>query len=80
MVQTHSPWARASALAVHFYTATGAVLAFLMVLAAVRGEAGEALWFGVLAMVIDGTDGTLARRFRVKEQLLGSMARCSIIL
>ncbi len=64
-----APWQRASALAVHLYTASGAVLALLIVQAAVQGNAVQALWFGLIAMIIDGTDGTLARRFRVRETL-----------
>ncbi|GAB4201976.1 MAG: phosphatidylcholine/phosphatidylserine synthase [Roseiflexaceae bacterium] len=64
-----APWQRASAMAVHLYTASGAVLALLIVQAAVQGNAVQALWFGLIAMIIDGTDGTLARRFRVRETL-----------
>lgn len=69
MLQTVQPWQRASALAVHLYTASGAVFAFLMVLAAFQGRPGQALWYGLITMIIDGTDGTLARRFRVRETL-----------
>lgn len=70
MIQrTTSPWAQISAGAVHLYTASGAVLAFLMVLAAISGDAVQALWLGLATMIIDGTDGTLARRFRVSEAL-----------
>jgi phosphatidylcholine synthase len=57
------------AAAVHLYTASGAFLAFLMVLAAVQGNAVLALWINLLTQVIDGTDGMLARRFRVREML-----------
>lgn len=69
MLQTVHPWQRASALAVHLYTASGAVFAFLMVLAAFQGRPEQALWYGLITMIIDGTDGTLARRFRVRETL-----------
>jgi phosphatidylcholine synthase len=62
-------WLKARALAVHFYTASGAVLAFLIVLAAIHGNAVQALWLALAALVIDGTDGWLARRFRVSEML-----------
>ena len=55
--------------AVHAYTATGAVLALLIVLAAIEGNAARALWLGLAALWIDGTDGMLARRFEVKERL-----------
>lgn len=58
-----------SAAAVHLYTASGAVLAFLIVLASFQGDIQRALWLGLIALVIDSTDGTLARRFRVSETL-----------
>ena len=70
MIQrTTSPWLQASAAAVHLYTASGAVLAFLIVLAAIQGNAVQALWLGLAALIIDSTDGSLARRFRVSERL-----------
>lgn len=70
MVQrTTNPWTQLSAAAVHLYTASGAVIAFLIVLAAIRGETVLALWLGLAALIIDSTDGTLARRFRVSETL-----------
>ena len=62
-------WPLLRAAAVHLYTATGAVLALLIVLAAIEGEVDRALWLGLAALVIDGTDGMLARRFRVKERI-----------
>ena len=45
------------------------VLGLLIVLAAFEGEAVTALWLGLAALFIDGTDGMLARRFRVKETI-----------
>jgi phosphatidylcholine synthase len=54
---------------VHLYTACGSVLALLIVLAAIRGDVVRALWLGLAALVIDGTDGLLARRLRVKERI-----------
>ena len=69
MQRTTSPRAQASAAAVHLYTASGAVLAFLMVLAAINNNAVQALWIGLLALIIDSTDGSLARRFRVSEAI-----------
>jgi phosphatidylcholine synthase len=56
-------------MAVHLYTASGTVLAFLMVIAAIDGNAIRALWISLIALVIDGTDGMLARRLRVKETI-----------
>jgi phosphatidylcholine synthase len=70
MVQrSFSRWTQFGAAAVHLYTASGAVLAFLMVLAAIQGNAVLALWINLLTQIIDGTDGMLARRFRVRETL-----------
>lgn len=70
MVRSRSDWPRVSAAwAVHLYTAFGAVLAFLIVLAAIQGDVVGALWFGFVALIIDGTDGMLARRFRVSEMV-----------
>ena len=62
-------WSGLRAGAVHAYTATGAVLALLIVLAAVEGASARALWLGLAALVIDGTDGMLARRFDVKGRM-----------
>ncbi|RBY82233.1 phosphatidylcholine/phosphatidylserine synthase [Blastococcus sp. TF02A-26] len=61
--------ARLAAAAVHVYTALGSVLAFLIVIAAVDGDVEAALWLGLVALVIDGTDGMLARRARVKQAI-----------
>ncbi len=55
--------------AVHLYTASGSVLGLLIVVAAFDGDAVTALWLGLAALVIDGTDGMLARRLRVKETI-----------
>jgi phosphatidylcholine synthase len=64
-----SPWLRLRASAVHLYTASGAVLTLLILVAAYNGHAVAALWLLLAALVIDSTDGLLARRFRVKEFL-----------
>jgi phosphatidylcholine synthase len=60
---------RLVAAAVHAYTATGSVLALLMVHYSYRGDVETVLWLFLVAMVVDGTDGFLARRFRVKAVL-----------
>jgi phosphatidylcholine synthase len=62
-------WFRLRAVAVHLYTASGVVLALLILAAAFEGDAARALWLMLAALVIDSTDGLLARRFRVKEAL-----------
>jgi phosphatidylcholine synthase len=66
---TRSPWFRLRAVLVHLYTASGVVLALLILVAAFQGEAVKALWLMLAALIIDSTDGLLARRFRVSEAL-----------
>ncbi len=58
---------RAAGWALHAYTASGTAIAFLSLAAAVGGDEIAALWWLLLALLIDGTDGMLARRLRVKE-------------
>jgi phosphatidylcholine synthase len=55
------------AWAVHAYTAIGAVAAFAMTVAAFAGRYQTVFVLMVLATLIDGTDGLLARWARVKE-------------
>ena len=64
-----SPGFRLAGALVHVYTASGTVLGLLIVLAAIEGRALAALWLGLAALFVDGTDGMLARRFRVKETI-----------
>jgi phosphatidylcholine synthase len=52
---------------VHLYTALGAVVAFLTIVFIEQFKFQEAFWLMALAVVIDATDGTLARAARVKE-------------
>ncbi|MGE0882893.1 MAG: phosphatidylcholine/phosphatidylserine synthase [Blastocatellales bacterium] len=62
------------AWSVHLYTASGLIAAAGMVFFIVRGDAEAFRWtiaLMILATFIDATDGTLARRFRVKEFLPG---------
>ena len=58
---------RLSALSVHLLTATGAVLSMLAMLAAVDGKWSLMFLWLVVALVIDGIDGPLARRYDVKS-------------
>jgi phosphatidylcholine synthase len=67
--ETEPPWFRLRAVLVHLYTASGAVLALLILVAAFQGEAVTALWLMLASLIIDSTDGLLARRFRVSEAL-----------
>ena len=59
----------ARAFAVHIFTATGAALALAALVYAVRGQ--WTAMFGCLgvALLVDGIDGTLARRFKVADVL-----------
>jgi phosphatidylcholine synthase len=60
---------KAAGWALHLYTASGTVLALLAVVAAMDGEVTRTLWLLLAALLIDGTDGMLARRLRVKETI-----------
>jgi len=61
--------ARARAFAVHGLTASGAALAFLALLEAVREHwAAMFVWLGI-ALVVDGIDGPIARRLKVATVL-----------
>jgi phosphatidylcholine synthase len=51
----------------HLYTALGAVVAFLTIHFIAQLKFQEAFWLMSLAVVIDATDGTLARAARVKD-------------
>jgi len=60
---------RAAAFAVHIFTACGAACALLALIAAVSADWPKMfVWLGV-ALVIDGVDGTFARRLRTAELL-----------
>jgi phosphatidylcholine synthase len=52
---------------VHLYTASGAVIALLAILAIERHDFAQAFWLMALAVIVDATDGTFARLARVKE-------------
>ncbi len=58
---------RMKALSVHLLTATGAVLSMLAMLAAVEGKWSMMFLWLVLALLVDGIDGPLARRYDVTE-------------
>ena len=62
-------WRIAAAFAVHIFTACGAACALLALVAAVGAAWAQMfLWLG-LALIIDGVDGSFARRLRVAEVL-----------
>ena len=58
-----------AAFLAHLYTATGAVLAFLAAVAAIDGRYRTAFFWLAVQVVVDATDGVLARRARVGERL-----------
>ncbi|MFM8681535.1 MAG: CDP-alcohol phosphatidyltransferase family protein, partial [Alphaproteobacteria bacterium] len=62
-----TPTRRAAGWAVHALTASGAFLGLLSMLEIVRGDArGALLWLGV-ALAVDGLDGPMARRLRIRD-------------
>jgi len=63
------PFIHARAFAVHIFTATGAALALIALVYAVQGQwPAMFLCFGI-ALVVDGVDGTIARRLEVAKLL-----------
>lgn len=58
---------RYKALSVHLLTATGAVLSMFAMLSAVEGEWSLMFLWLVLALIVDGIDGPLARRYEVDK-------------
>ncbi|MCF8485815.1 MAG: CDP-alcohol phosphatidyltransferase family protein [Rhodobacteraceae bacterium] len=58
---------RYKALSVHLLTATGAVLSMFAMLSAVEGEWSLMFLWLVLALIVDGIDGPLARRYAVDK-------------
>jgi len=54
-----------TAYSVHFFTAIGAVLAFLALLLIIRGDLQNSLFVMALAVIVDSLDGTLARQAAV---------------
>jgi phosphatidylcholine synthase len=68
----HTPWPTWLAWTAHLYTALGLILAVVMAVCIVRGGSEVFRWAFVsmlVACLVDATDGTLARRLRVKELL-----------
>lgn len=61
----------AAAWSVHLFTATGAVVGTIALLAIYAGDFHRAALLMLLALAIDSVDGTLARRARVSEVIPG---------
>lgn len=55
------------AYSVHLFTATGAVFAMLALLEAAKGDWAMMFLWLVVAFIVDGIDGPLARRYEVKQ-------------
>lgn len=64
-----TPPERAAAFGVHVFTALGAGLGLLALLAAVESRWALMFTWLALALVVDGVDGTLARRFQVRARM-----------
>jgi len=58
---------RIKALSVHLLTASGAVLSMFAMLAAVESQWAQMFLWLVLALIVDGIDGPLARRYEVEK-------------
>ena len=69
MPATRQTLSIAASWLVHAYTAVGLVLAFLAVVAVMEGDTIRVLWLFLAAMVVDGTDGMLARWVEVKRHV-----------
>ncbi|MBB3658652.1 phosphatidylcholine synthase [Rhizobium sp. BK650] len=63
------PYAEMRAFSVHILTASGSFLAFLGVVAAAELRFVDMFWWLGLALLVDGIDGPIARKVRVKEVL-----------
>jgi phosphatidylcholine synthase len=63
------PYAEIRAFSVHMLTASGSFLAFLGVVAAAERRFVDMFWWLGLALIVDGIDGPIARKVRVKEVL-----------
>jgi phosphatidylcholine synthase len=63
------PLTHTRAFAVHVFTAAGAALALAALIYATRGQWAAMFFCLGIALVIDGVDGTIARRFKVADLL-----------
>jgi phosphatidylcholine synthase len=65
MGDTHLGLAKLKAILVHFFTASGVVFGFLALLSAINNNFPACIFWLALALLVDGFDGTLARRYKV---------------
>jgi len=70
-VKTGPPptWPQMRAFCVHILTASGSFLAFLSIVAASEERWTAMFWWLGLALLVDGIDGPIARKLKVKEVL-----------
>lgn len=57
------------AWSVHILTMSGAACGFLALINITASNPKNAIWWLIVALIIDGIDGTLARKFQVTEHL-----------
>jgi phosphatidylcholine synthase len=77
-MKTHySTSAKLKAWLVHGFTATGIITVFMALVAAGKADFRAAMLWLIAAQLIDGVDGTLARRYQV-EKVLPQMSGKSI--
>jgi len=62
-----APFARTAAMLVHLYTASTVVILLVATSFLLAGRLTEALFTMLLSIIIDATDGFLARRYNVKQ-------------
>ncbi len=68
-MKKHTLTAKLLAWSVHLLTASGIIFAFLAILAVQAKDFKMAMLWLVIALFVDGIDGTFARLFKVKEVL-----------
>lgn len=62
-------WTTTRAWGIHVFTSLGVVCAFLTIVASALGRPREALLWLMVAQIVDGIDGPMARGARVKEHV-----------
>ena len=65
MDDTPQGLAKLKAILVHFFTASGVVFGFLALLSAINNNFPACIFWLAVALLVDGFDGTLARRYKV---------------
>ncbi len=68
---SHSYFEKSLAWCVHLFTASGLIAGFMSILAINAGDWRAAMSWLIFALLIDGIDGALARKFKVAEVLPG---------